>query len=254
MGKNFQIYVEPFDYKDALDLQNRAAEDVRRSGVSQVIVLEHPPTITLGTDFEEAHLKTTREELERLNIPVYGPESGVKRKGSATYHGPGQLVGYVICRLSSAVDRKNHIMLLEKTAIDILGEYNIRSSSTGDPKHPGVFVETEGSQRKKVAAVGVEFRKYDSDTEGPPFYVTLHGIALNVFTDVSEFVRYINPCGDLKPDPIVSLALLVHTPPSREEVKEKFVRHLAENFGVASDLEQKITENPAPVESVGSNS
>jgi lipoyl(octanoyl) transferase len=163
-------------YGEALEVQRRLAnERITRSRVRDLLLLvEHAPVITLGRGFEARHLPTSRESLSARGIDVFDIERG----GDVTYHGPGQLVGYPIFDLTEH-KRDLHWFLrqIEESLIRTLGELGV--SARRNPPHTGVWTEN-----RKIASIGIHVKQW----------VTWHGFALNVTTDLSYF-DLIVPCG-----------------------------------------------------------
>lgn len=175
------------DYSAALDLQKRLEEE-RKAGLipDQLLLVEHPHVITLGRNGHEANLLAGEEILARAGISFYRTDRG----GDITYHGPGQLVGYPIFDLREwKRDVGAYMRGIEKVLIDTLDEFGIAASRI--PKLTGVWVG-----ERKIAAIGVHISRW----------VTSHGFALNVSTDLSYF-QYIVPCGLTKP--VTSMAQLL---------------------------------------------
>jgi lipoate-protein ligase B len=167
------------DYKTALEIQKSLVE--RRAGdeVPDVLVLvEHENVITLGR-------KTTPENLRPQAVPVFQVERG----GDATYHGPGQLVGYPILKLADH-DVRRHVRTMERALIAAAGRWGIHAETSD--VHPGVWV-----QGLKLASIGVAVTNW----------VSYHGFALNVNTDMSYF-ELIRPCG-LDPRSMTSMEKLL---------------------------------------------
>jgi lipoyl(octanoyl) transferase len=195
------------DYAGALQLQQRLAAD-RKQGLvpDQLLLLEHPHVITLGRNGHMENLLAGDDILERAGIAFYPTDRG----GDVTYHGPGQLVGYPILDLRDwKRDVGAYVRALEQAIIDTLAEYGVEAGRI--PKLTGVWVG-----ERKIAAIGVHLSRW----------VTSHGFALNVSTDLSYF-QYIVPCGLTKP--VTSLSALgVHT--TLDEVSERFTRHFARIF------------------------
>lgn len=139
----------------------------------EIWLLEHPPVFTQGQAGKAEHL------LMPGDIPVVQ----VDRGGQVTYHGPGQLVAYVLLdirRLGLGVrDLVNH---LEHSVVDVLAQYGVSAYPKSDA--PGVYVETEQGEEAKIASLGLRIRRGFS----------YHGLALNVDMDLAPFQR-INPCG-----------------------------------------------------------
>ena len=162
-------------YAAALDLQRSLADDRIAGRIPDtLLLLEHPPVITLGRGTKDASLPIDAESLRKRGIEVFEIERG----GDVTYHGPGQLVGYPIIDLQQhKPDLHWYLRQLEAMLIAALGEFGIpaerRESYTG--------VWTKG---RKIASIGIHVRQW----------VTWHGFALNVTTDLSPF-ELIVPCG-----------------------------------------------------------
>ncbi len=163
------------DYLEAWELQKRLAREVGegRSG-GRLLLLEHPPTYTLGVRAQEEHLLLAREAFERLGAKVYR----VDRGGDVTYHGPGQLVGYPILNLKRwSAGPLWYVRTLESALIEALAALGVEAGQREG--HTGVWVGGE-----KIAAIGVHVSRS----------VTTHGFALNVDPDLAYF-RHIVPCG-----------------------------------------------------------
>jgi lipoyl(octanoyl) transferase len=173
-------------YGEALALQQRLAGE-RKQGLvpDQLLLLEHPHVITLGRNGRMENLLASAEILERAGISFYPTDRG----GDVTYHGPGQLVGYPILDLREwQRDVGAYVRGVEQAIIDTVGEYGIEAGRI--PKLTGVWVGD-----RKIAAIGVHISRW----------VTSHGFALNVSTDLAYF-QYIVPCGLTKP--VTSMAQL----------------------------------------------
>jgi lipoyl(octanoyl) transferase len=200
------------DYGKALDLQNQLIAE-RKQGLipDQLLLLEHPPVITLGRNGHMANILASPEILGRAGISFYPTNRG----GDVTYHGPGQLVGYPILDLREwKRDVGAYVRGVEQVIIDTLADYGISAGRI--PKLTGVWVGDS-----KVAAIGVHISRW----------VTSHGFALNVNTDMSYF-QYIVPCGLTKP--VVSMAQLG----ARVSVREVGER-LAGHFGRVFECEMR---------------
>jgi lipoyl(octanoyl) transferase len=194
-------------YGEALELQQRLVAERKQALVpDHLLLLEHPHVITLGRNGHMENLLASDEVLERAGISFYPTDRG----GDVTYHGPGQLVGYPILDLRDwKRDLGAYVRGLEQALIDTVGEYGIEAGRI--PKLTGVWVGD-----RKIAAIGVHISRW----------VTSHGFALNVSTDLSYF-QYIVPCGLTKP--VTSMAEL-GVRASLEEVGEKFAVHFCRIF------------------------
>ncbi len=163
-------------YGDALDLQRRLAEDrlAGRLANDLLLLVEHPPVVTLGRGTKETSLPLDPENLRRRGIEVFEVERG----GDVTYHGPGQLVGYPIFDLREhREDLHWYLRQLEEALIRALATFGIAAER--NPGYTGVW--TKG---RKIASIGVHAKQW----------VTWHGFALNVTTELSAF-DLIVPCG-----------------------------------------------------------
>jgi lipoyl(octanoyl) transferase len=210
------------DYGRALEIQQQAAAD-RKLGLTgdQLLLLEHPHVITLGRNGHMENLLASDEILARAGISFYPTDRG----GDVTYHGPGQLVGYPILDLRDwKRDVGAYVRAVEQCIIDTLGDYSIEAGRI--PKLTGVWVDG-----RKIAAIGVHLSRW----------VTSHGFALNVSTDLSYF-QYIVPCGLTKP--VTSMAAL-GVRATLDEVSRHFAAHFARNF----DCELEEINELAPIES-----
>jgi lipoyl(octanoyl) transferase len=194
-------------YGEALELQQRlVAERKQGLGCDHLLLLEHPHVITLGRNGHMENLLASEEILDRAGISFYPTDRG----GDVTYHGPGQLVGYPILDLREwKRDVGAYVRGLEQAIIDTVGEYGIEAGRI--PKLTGVWVGD-----RKIAAIGVHISRW----------VTSHGFALNVSTDLSYF-QYIVPCGLTKP--VTSMAQF-GVRASLEEVGERFAAHFCRTF------------------------
>jgi len=195
------------DYASALELQQRLASD-RKQGLipDQLLLLEHPHVITLGRNGHLENLLADREILARAGIGFYPTDRG----GDVTYHGPGQLVGYPILDLRDwKRDVGAYVRAVEETIIATLSEYGIAAGRI--PKLTGVWVG-----ESKIAAIGVHLSRW----------VTSHGFALNVSTDLSYF-QYIVPCGLTRP--VTSMAAL-GVRAGLDEVGARLAVHFARIF------------------------
>jgi lipoate-protein ligase B len=203
------------DYGQVWGLQKqlvaaRAADRVQDT----LILVEHEPVITLGR-------KTTPENFKPQDIPVFQVERG----GDATYHGPGQLVGYPIIRLATP-NVQGFVRNLEEVLIKATRTFGIDGARVDG--HPGVWVDG-----KKVASIGVAVTNW----------TTYHGFALNVNTDLSYF-NLIKPCG-LDPGEITSMKQVLGKEVGFEGVKREVVERFAEIFQY--DLPQsRIGEKVSP--------
>jgi lipoyl(octanoyl) transferase len=163
------------DYSTGLQLQEDAVERLRSGESSeQLLLLEHPHVFTLGRGAESENILADRDQLRDHSIEVHE----IGRGGDVTYHGPGQLVGYPIINLRpDRCDVHRYVRDLEEVLIRTIGEFGVKGSRIQGLT--GVWVGNE-----KIAAIGVRIARW----------ITSHGFALNVNTDLSYF-KMIVPCG-----------------------------------------------------------
>lgn len=172
-------------YSEGLEIQADAvrARQQERAG-DLLLLLEHPPVITLGRSAQEENLLLSKEALRARGIEIHR----VPRGGDVTYHAPGQLVGYLVMDLKARGEKDVHRFLrrMEAALIESLSLLGLRGVAM--PGRTGVFMATEsaadGGPARKVASLGIGVRRW----------VTFHGFALNVTVDLSGFDGII-PCG-----------------------------------------------------------
>jgi lipoyl(octanoyl) transferase len=208
-------------------LQERLLEARTRGEVGDtLLLLEHEPTITLGRGARPANVLVARDRLEALGVELH--ETG--RGGDVTYHGPGQLVAYPIFDLSpERCDVRRYVRDLAAVMIALARESSVEAGFVeGDPKMVGVWVDASNPRRwagpeagrlAKIGAIGVRLSRW----------VTMHGFALNVSTDLSGF-DLIVPCG-ISAHGVTSLSALGVEAPSVEQVGRSAVTRFAEVFG-----------------------
>ena len=168
-------------YGEALALQQQlVAERQRGEGVDTLLLVEHSHVVTMGRNGKERHVLASPEVLERSGIEYFETDRG----GDVTYHGPGQLVGYPILDLREW-KRDVHAFFhgIEQCLIDALALLGIAAQRIPERGYEGVWVRGE-----KIAAIGIHISRW----------ITSHGFALNVETDLNYF-KYIVPCGLTKP-------------------------------------------------------
>jgi lipoyl(octanoyl) transferase len=198
-------------YQEALDLQQRLVDDRKAGRVGdQLLLLEHPPVITLGVRArgDRSHVLATPEFLSAHGIELF--ETG--RGGDATYHGPGQLVGYPILDLTpDRCDVHRYVRDLEEVLIQSVTAFGVSAGRV--PGLTGIWVGSE-----KLAAIGVRISRW----------ITSHGFALNVSTNLDHF-KLIVPCG-IKDKGVTSLERLLGRTVPMAEVEEEVTRRFAVVF------------------------
>ena len=198
-------------YAEALELQRALAEERRHDRIPDtLLLLQHPAVITLGVkgDGGRSNVVATPDRLQALGIDIH--ETG--RGGDVTYHGPGQLVGYPILDLKpDRQDVHRYVRDLEAVMIRVCADYGIQAGRIQGCS--GTWVGAE-----KIGAIGVRISRW----------ITSHGFAFNVHTDLDHF-RLIVPCG-IRDRGVTSLATLLGRAVPMEDVEAAFVRHLADVF------------------------
>ena len=218
-------------YKPTWDLQEQQLKKIvdlkKRNRVSQVAVptpnylywVEHPPVITLGKSGLPKHLLLNEQELIDKGIGFFTTNRG----GDITFHGPGQLVGYPILDLENFfTDIHKYLRLLEEAIILTLKEYGL--SAERSEGETGVWLEAGTPFARKICAMGVKASRW----------VTMHGFALNVNTDLTYF-DYIVPCG-IQGKAVTSLAAELKREIPLNEVKTKLLTHFSALFEAKLNL------------------
>lgn len=194
-------------YQEACRLQEQLAGARAREAIGDtLLLLEHPPVITIGRDGGEEDLLAPASALRRAGVRVLGADRG----GRATYHGPGQLVVYPILKLDGG-DLYAYVRRLEEAAIRVLKSYGLTGTRLG--RHPGVWLNGN-----KIAAVGLAVQ------DG----VARHGLALNVAPEMAHFDLLV-PCG-ITDHGVTSMERELGDAPSQELVADRFVQAFAEVF------------------------
>ena len=224
------IHLGLIDYKKAWDYQEelfRSTIDLKLSNrdldpqeqkatPNYLIFCEHPHVYTLGKSGEASNLLLNENTLADKHAAFYH----INRGGDITYHGPGQIVGYPVLDLDNFfTDIHKYLRLLEETAILTLADYGLEGGRI--PGLTGVWLDhREQINPRKICAIGVKTSRW----------VTMHGFALNVNTDLSYF-GHIIPCG-ITDKAVTSLSAELGKTIELPEVEEKLKRHFADLFGM----------------------
>jgi lipoyl(octanoyl) transferase len=200
-------------YAEAYERQRLLVDRRKRGEIAdQLLIVEHPHVVTMGRNGHDTNVLAAPELLERAGIEFHHTDRG----GDVTYHGPGQIVGYPIFDLREwKRDVMAYVRGLEQVLMDALGEFGI--AATREQGATGVWTP-EG----KIAAIGVHISRW----------VTSHGFALNVDTDLSYF-RYIVPCGLTRP--VTSMRAL-----SCEASRAEVIAAIVRGFGRVFEREMEI--------------
>ncbi len=236
------------DYGMALRLQQTLVELRKQNRIADtLLLLEHPPVITLGRNAQERNIIASPESLAKRGVEIFETNRG----GDVTFHGPGQIVGYPICDLrgfSPRIGAVEFVRRIEEVLIRVCGEFGICTKRIC--KLTGVWTEsqkpfnTEGTENtqdtnfkggsadcdsststgdeRKIAAIGVHISRG----------ITSHGFALNVTTDLEQF-KFIVPCG-ISDKPVTSMEqeLGADKTPAQDAVCNAITRHFGNVFGV----------------------
>lgn len=223
-------YQQAWDYQEKLfaevidlKIQNRKLpEDQQQPTPNYLLFCQHPHVYTLGKSGDTAHLLLNEEGLQKVRASFYK----INRGGDITYHGPGQLVGYPILDLDNFfTDIHKYLRLLEEAVILTLKEYGIDSGRIEGLT--GVWLDHEKQHNpRKICALGVKSSRW----------VTMHGFAFNINTDLSYFGNIV-PCG-IDDKAVTSLAHELGHKVPMEEVEEKMLRHLSQLF----EMELKVNQ------------
>ena len=209
------------DYQAGLELQRELVEQRKRGEIDdQLLLLEHPDVITLGvkTRNDRSHILESAESLAERGVAVF--ETG--RGGDVTYHGPGQLVGYPIIDLKpDRCDVHRYVRDLEEVLIRAVATFGITAGRVEGLT--GIWVGPAGREAK-LAAIGVRISRW----------VTSHGFALNVNTDLSRF-GLIVPCG-ITDRGVTSMARLLGRTAPMDEVADAVINAFSSVFSRAAGL------------------
>jgi lipoyl(octanoyl) transferase len=213
-------YQPTWDYQESLLAKNTQIKSIAREKGENVldsstehrfIMVEHPPVFTLGKNGKREHVLVSEEQLQKLGIEFFH----INRGGDITYHGLQQIVGYPIIDLDKfKTDLGWYLRSLEQVIIDTIAEYGLKGErSAGET---GVWLEPNNPfMARKICAMGIKCSRW----------ITMHGFALNVNTDLSHF-EYIVPCG-IQGKTVTSLEKELGKKVDYQEVKEKIKKHFA---------------------------
>lgn len=199
------------DYMEALDLQEKLLVKRQQGEIDNtLLLLEHPPVLTLGKRGLYSNIIVPREELDANRISIYE----VARGGDVTYHGPGQIVGYPIIDLKDLNKGvKDFVWMIEEVFIRLLkNEYGI-TAHREEKKYTGVWVGDD-----KITAIGIAVKHW----------VTMHGFAFNVNTNLEHY-KWINPCG-ISDKGVTSLEKLLGQSQDFGKLNEMIIEYFCEIF------------------------
>ena len=196
------------DYPEGLELQREVARRRAKGALPDaLLLLQHPHTYTLGRRAGVYDVLVDSEELERLGARVFN----VDRGGEATYHGPGQLVGYPIVDVRPLGGARGYVRALETLLVDVLADFGVAAQRVDG--QPGAWFGDE-----KIAFIGVRISRG----------ITTHGFALNVSPDLTYF-QHIVPCG-MEGLTVTSMERVLGRPVSMDHVADAIARHFGRLF------------------------
>lgn len=208
-------------YRDCWEYQQRLFDALtsHRGEASDeagwLLTVEHPPVYTLGKSGKAENLLVAEEFLRSKGAEYYH----IDRGGDITFHGPGQVVCYPILDLGKlGIGLRSYIEQLEESVIEVVSRYGIRGGRIAGAS--GVWIAEEGAAPRKICAIGVRASRF----------ITMHGFALNVATDLAWF-RHINPCG-FADRGVTSIERETGCTVPMDEVKKLIVRILSERLNV----------------------
>ncbi|MCU0397910.1 MAG: lipoyl(octanoyl) transferase LipB [Cyclobacteriaceae bacterium] len=217
-------YQQAWDYQASLfstildvKKENRDLPAEQQKPTSNYLIFcEHPHVYTLGKSGDENNLKIPKEKLHTIQASYYHSNRG----GDITYHGPGQIVGYPVIDLENFfTDIHQYMRFLEESIIRTLHEYNIEAGRI--PGLTGVWLDPENDVRaRKICALGVKTSRW----------VTMHGFAFNVNTDLNYF-DYIIPCG-IQDKSVTSMKKELGYEVDFKSVEEKVRKHIGDLFNM----------------------
>jgi lipoyl(octanoyl) transferase len=215
-------YKQAWDYQQVIfdgtvadKLWNRKAEPEQQRPIRHYLLFcEHPHVYTLGKSGDDNHLLANEQMLKRINAEYFH----INRGGDITYHGPGQIVGYPILDLDFFfTDIHRYLRYLEEVIILTIAEYGLQGERS--PGETGVWLDVGKANARKICAMGIKASRW----------VTMHGWAFNVNTDMNYF-NYIVPCG-ITDKAVTSLEKELGGTMDMEEVKSKVRRNFEQIFG-----------------------
>ena len=207
--KAFDIQTDLFEKTKQIKIQNKHT-DAPQTTENYWLFTEHPHVYTLGKSGKESHLLIDETERQKYQVQFIKTNRG----GDITYHGPGQIVGYLIIDLDNFdLDILAYMRLLEEMIIRVLASYNIKGErSKGET---GVWLDVGKPNARKICAMGVKTSRW----------VTMHGFALNVDVDLSYF-DHIIPCG-IKNKGVTSLQKELGYTPDKNVLKQQIIKTFA---------------------------
>lgn len=205
------------EYGEALERQTELyekAKELKNSGKTaenNIIICQHPHVYTIGKSGKDSNMLISEAMLKHLGINFFH----IKRGGDITYHGPGQIVVYPIIDLEQfGLGLKEYVFTLEEAVIRTCAEWNIRAGRLEGAT--GVWIDAHSPKERKICAIGVQSSRF----------ITMHGLAFNVNTDLQYF-HNINPCGFTNKG-VTSMAAELGEPQDFNRVTERLIQNLVD--------------------------
>lgn len=211
------VFLGRIDYKEALDIQGKILMLRQKRKIDNtLLLLEHPPVITLGRRGVYSNIIASGTELNENRISVYE----VTRGGDVTYHGPGQIVGYPIVSLKDINKGvKDFVWGIEEIFIRLLKKQYGIAAYRDEKKYTGVWTGDE-----KIVAIGIAVKHW----------VTMHGFAFNVNTELEHY-KWINPCG-ITDKGVTSLEKLLGCPQDFDKLNKMVAEYFCEIFNFQPEI------------------
>ena len=186
-----------------------------QENAGELLLVEHDHVYTLGKSGKQQNMLISEEYLRQIGAEFFH----IDRGGDITYHGPGQIVGYPILDLEQVgISLRDYIDSIEESIIGVCGQWGIEAGRIAGAS--GVWIEPDSPRARKICAIGVRASRY----------VTMHGFAMNVKTDLKYF-NHINPCGFVDRG-VTSLEKELGHEVDFEMVKSQIVKHLSEKLKI----------------------
>ena len=212
-------------YSECWDLQlslfermlswKRECKAQSQENAGELLLVEHDHVYTLGKSGKQQNMLISEEYLRQIGAEFFH----IDRGGDITYHGPGQIVGYPILDLEQVgISLRDYIDSIEESIIGVCGQWGIEAGRIAGAS--GVWIEPDSPRARKICAIGVRASRY----------VTMHGFAMNVKTDLKYF-NHINPCGFVARG-VTSLEKELGHEVDFEMVKSQIVKHLSEKLKI----------------------
>ena len=209
-------FKKAWDYQEKLFQRSLKCKANNKKAQNYLLFCEHPHVYTLGKSGDKKNLLLNEDLLKHKGATFYK----INRGGDITYHGPGQIVVYPIIDLEQFnINIKDYICKIEKAIISTLSEFNITAERLEGAT--GIWLDTNNTKTRKICAIGVRASRY----------ITMHGFAFNVNTDL-EYFTYINPCGYID-KAVTSMKKELGKEQNMEEIKKVLLKKMIEEFNMS---------------------